>query len=97
MGAFKLLQAAGVIHNDFERGFIKAETTAYADLVEFGGEQGAKEKGKVRMLGNNCAFVHAHITRASTHTHTHTHTQVRMEGKDYVVADGDCILFRFNV
>ena len=73
MGAFKLLQAAGVIHNDFERGFIKAETTAYADLVEFGGEQGAKEKGKVRMLGNNCAFVHAHITRASTHTHTHTH------------------------
>ena len=61
-------QAAGVIHTDFERGFIRAETIAYDDYVEFGGEQGAKEAGKMRQ-----------------------------EGKDYVVQDGDVMLFRFNV
>lgn len=61
-------QAAGVIHTDFERGFIRAETVAYADLVALGSMAAAKEKGLVRS-----------------------------EGKDYVVAEGDVMLFRFNV
>jgi GTP-binding protein YchF len=61
-------QAAGVIHTDFERGFIRAEVAAYDDFVAHGGEQGAKEAGKLRL-----------------------------EGKDYVVHDGDVIHFRFNV
>jgi len=61
-------QAAGVIHTDFERGFIRAEVIAYADYVACKGEQGAKEAGKMRL-----------------------------EGKEYVVRDGDVIYFRFNV
>jgi hypothetical protein len=61
-------QAAGVIHTDFERGFIRAEVAAYEDFVAHGGEQGAKEAGKLRL-----------------------------EGKDYVVRDGDVMHFRFNV
>jgi GTP-binding protein YchF len=61
-------QAAGAIHSDFERGFIRAETIAYTDFVACGGEAGAKEAGKMRS-----------------------------EGKDYVVQDGDVMLFRFNV
>lgn len=61
-------QAAGVIHTDFERGFIKAETIAYDDYVELGGEQGAKAAGRLRM-----------------------------EGKEYVMHDGDVVHFRFNV
>jgi GTP-binding protein YchF len=61
-------QAAGVIHTDFERGFIRAETVAYDDLVTTGSMTGAKEKGLVRS-----------------------------EGKDYVVKEGDVMLFRFNV
>ena len=61
-------RAAGTIHSDFERGFICAETIAYDDYVAAGGEQGAKEAGKMRQ-----------------------------EGRDYVVRDGDVILFRFNV
>ncbi|HEY0878734.1 MAG TPA: redox-regulated ATPase YchF [Zeimonas sp.] len=61
-------QAAAVIHTDFERGFIRAETIAYDDFVAHGGEAGAKEKGKMRL-----------------------------EGKDYVVRDGDVMHFRFNV
>lgn len=61
-------QAAGVIHNDFERGFIRAETISYNDLVECGSEQEAKTKGKLRS-----------------------------EGKEYIVQEGDVILFRFNV
>lgn len=61
-------QAAGVIHSDFERGFIRAETVAYADLVELGSMGGVKEKGLLRS-----------------------------EGKDYVVQEGDVMLFRFNV
>ena len=61
-------QAAGVIHTDFERGFIRAEVVAYDDFVACNGEQGAKEAGKLRL-----------------------------EGKDYVVRDGDVIHFRFNV
>ncbi len=60
--------AAGVIHGDFERGFIAAETIAYEDYVTLGGEGGAKEAGKMRV-----------------------------EGKEYVVKDGDVLLFRFNV
>ena len=64
----KAPEAAGVIHTDFERGFIKAEAISYADYVEFGGEQGAREAGRLRM-----------------------------EGKDYVVQDGDVMVFRFNV
>ncbi|MBC9177792.1 redox-regulated ATPase YchF [Pseudoroseomonas ludipueritiae] len=64
----KAPQAAGVIHGDFERGFIAAETTAYDDYVALGGEQAAKEAGKTRV-----------------------------EGKEYVVKDGDIMLFRFNV
>jgi GTP-binding protein YchF len=61
-------QAAGVIHSDFERGFIRAETVSYADLTENGSMAAAKEKGKVRS-----------------------------EGRDYVVQEGDVMLFRFNV
>ena len=61
-------QAAGVIHSDFERGFIKAETVAYDDLVKLGSTAAAREKGLYRM-----------------------------EGKEYVVQDGDVMLFRFNV
>lgn len=64
----KAPQAAGVIHTDFERGFIKAEVVKYEDLIAAGGYNQAKELGKVRM-----------------------------EGKDYVVCDGDIMLFRFNV
>ena len=64
----KAPQAAGVIHGDFERGFIACETIAYDDYVALGGEQGAKEAGKMRV-----------------------------EGKEYVVKDGDVLLFRFNV
>jgi GTP-binding protein YchF len=61
-------QAAGVIHTDFERGFIRAETIAYADYDQCKGEQGAKEAGKFRL-----------------------------EGKDYIMQDGDVVHFRFNV
>ena len=61
-------QAAGVIHTDFERGFIRAEVIAYDDYVALKGEQGAKEAGKMRL-----------------------------EGREYVVRDGDVIYFRFNV
>ncbi len=61
-------QAAGVIHSDFERGFIKAETVAYTDLVSCGSVAAARDKGLYRM-----------------------------EGKEYVVADGDVLLFKFNV
>ena len=61
-------KCAGVIHGDFEKGFIRAETTAYEDYVANNGEQGAKEAGKVRQ-----------------------------EGKDYIVKDGDIMLFKFNV
>ncbi|MEQ8748770.1 MAG: redox-regulated ATPase YchF [Amphiplicatus sp.] len=60
-------QAAGVIHTDFEKGFIRAETIAFDDYVRLGGEVGAKEAGKMRL-----------------------------EGKDYVVKDGDVMMFRFN-
>jgi GTP-binding protein YchF len=62
----KAPQAAGVIHTDFEKGFIRAETIAYADYVAFNGEAGAREAGKFRL-----------------------------EGKDYEVADGDVLHFRF--
>jgi len=58
-------QAAGTIHTDFERGFIRAEVISYGDFVACGGEQGAKEAGKMRL-----------------------------EGRDYVVRDGDIIYFR---
>jgi GTP-binding protein YchF len=61
-------QAAGVIHTDFERGFIAAEVIAFDDFVRLGGEQGAKEQGRMRL-----------------------------EGRDYVVQDGDVCHFRFNV
>ena len=61
-------EAAGRIHTDFERGFIRAEIVSYADYVALGGELGAKEAGKWRL-----------------------------EGKDYVVREGDVIFFRFNV
>jgi GTP-binding protein YchF len=59
--------AAGVIHSDFERGFIRAETISYQDFVKYSGEAGARDAGKLRL-----------------------------EGKDYVVADGDVMHFRFN-
>ena len=64
----KAPEAAGVIHTDFERGFIAAEVIAFADYVALGGEQAAKAAGRMRV-----------------------------EGRDYVVQDGDVILFRFNV
>ncbi len=61
-------QAAGVIHTDFERGFIRSETTAFEDYDKYNGEQGAKEAGRFRL-----------------------------EGKDYIMQDGDVVHFRFNV
>ncbi|MGK4568758.1 DUF933 domain-containing protein [Flavobacterium sp. 3HN19-14] len=61
-------QAAGVIHTDFEKGFIRAEVIAYDDYVNFGSESKVKEAGKLRV-----------------------------EGKEYVVKDGDVMHFRFNV
>jgi ribosome-binding ATPase YchF (GTP1/OBG family) len=61
-------EAAGVIHTDFKKGFIRAETIAYDDFVANNGEQGAKDAGRMRL-----------------------------EGKDYIVQDGDLMLFRFNV
>src|SRR6056300_699073 len=61
-------QAAGVIHTDFERGFIKAETIAFDDYTAHNGEAGAREAGRLRQ-----------------------------EGKEYLVKDGDVLLFRFNV
>lgn len=64
----KAPQAAGKIHSDFERGFIRAEVIAYDDLIACGSMAAAKEKGLVRS-----------------------------EGKDYVMKDGDIVLFRFNV
>lgn len=64
----KAPQAAGIIHSDFERGFIRAETVSYQDLMEAGSMAHARENGKVRL-----------------------------EGKDYIVQDGDVIHFRFNV
>ena len=64
----KAPQAAGKIHSDFERGFIRAEVVSYDDLIACGSHTSAKEKGLIRL-----------------------------EGKDYVVKDGDIMLFRFNV
>jgi GTP-binding protein YchF len=64
----KAPQAAGVIHTDFERGFIKAEVVGFEDYVTLGGEKGARDAGKLRL-----------------------------EGKDYVMADGDVVHFKFNV
>ncbi len=68
VNGYKAPQAAGVIHSDFEKGFIRAEVVEWQTLLDCGGLVGAREKGKVRS-----------------------------EGKDYVVKDGDVILFRFNV
>jgi ribosome-binding ATPase len=64
----KAPQAAGVIHTDFEKGFIRAETITYEDFIAYGGEAGAKDAGKMRL-----------------------------EGAEYVVADGDVLYFRFNL
>ena len=61
-------QAAGVIHTDFERGFIRAEVIAYDDFIKYKGEAGAKDAGKLRL-----------------------------EGKEYLVKEGDVMHFRFNV
>lgn len=61
-------EAAGVIHTDFQKGFIRAEVTSYEDFIKYNGENGAKEAGKLRL-----------------------------EGKDYIVQDGDVMHFRFNV
>ncbi len=62
------MQAAGIIHSDFERGFIRAETISYSDLVRFGSETAVKDAG-----------------------------MLRSEGKDYIMQEGDVVLFRFNV
>ena len=64
----KAPQAAGEIHTDFQKGFIRAETIAYDDYIALGGEAGAKDAGKLRQ-----------------------------EGKEYVVQDGDVMMFKFNV
>ena len=64
---WKAPQAAGIIHTDFERGFIKAEIVSYADLTSLGSFAATREAGKYRL-----------------------------EGKEYVIADGDVALFRFN-
>ena len=61
-------QAAGVIHTDFEKGFIRAETIGFDDFIRLRGEAGAKEAGRLRL-----------------------------EGKDYIVQEGDVLHFRFNV
>jgi ribosome-binding ATPase YchF (GTP1/OBG family) len=61
-------EAAGVIHTDFQKGFIRAEVIAYDDFIQHNGEQGAKEAGRLRL-----------------------------EGKEYIVKDGDVMHFRFNV
>jgi ribosome-binding ATPase YchF (GTP1/OBG family) len=61
-------EAAGVIHTDFQKGFIRAEVIAYKDFVQYGSEQACKEAGKMRL-----------------------------EGKEYIVQDGDIMHFRFNV
>jgi hypothetical protein len=61
-------RAAAEIHTDFEKGFIRAEVVAFSDFIEFGGEHGAREAGRLRL-----------------------------EGKDYIVRDGDVMHFRFNV
>jgi ribosome-binding ATPase YchF (GTP1/OBG family) len=65
---WKAPQAAGVIHTDFEKGFIKAEVIAYDDFIKYGSEAACREVGKLRI-----------------------------EGKEYVVKDGDVMHFRFNV
>ena len=57
-----------MIHNDFERGFIACETIAFEDYIQYGGESGAREAGRLRV-----------------------------EGRDYLIQDGDILLFRFNV
>jgi len=61
-------QAAGVIHTDFEKGFIRAETIAYEDFIRYRGESGARDAGRLRL-----------------------------EGKEYLVKEGDVLHFRFNV
>ena len=61
-------QAAGVIHTDFEKGFIKAEVVSYDHFIKYSGNHGARQEGTLRL-----------------------------EGKDYIVQDGDVILFKFNV
>lgn len=65
---YRAPQAAGVIHGDFERGFIRAETISFEDFMKYNGDTGARENGRVRL-----------------------------EGKDYIVQDGDIMLFRFSV
>ena len=64
----KAPECAGIIHSDFQRGFIKAEVTSFDDLEKYGSEKAVQEAGKKRL-----------------------------EGKDYVMQDGDIVLFRFNV
>ena len=64
----KAPQAAGVIHTDFEKGFIRAEVIAYEDFISLGSESACRDAGKLRV-----------------------------EGKEYIVKDGDCMHFRFNV
>jgi ribosome-binding ATPase YchF (GTP1/OBG family) len=64
----KAPECAGIIHTDFERGFIKAEVMSYDDLIQYGSELKVKEAGRARL-----------------------------EGKEYVMQDGDICLFRFNV
>ena len=68
MKGMKAPECAGLIHTDFERGFIKAEVMSYDDLVNYGSELKVKEAGKARL-----------------------------EGKEYIMQDGDICLFRFNV
>ena len=63
-----IIQAAGVIHSDFEKGFIRAETASYGDMIEHGSEKALKDCGLMRS-----------------------------EGKEYVMQEGDIVLFRFNV
>ena len=65
---FPILQAAGVIHSDFEKGFIRAETISYDDMIKSGSEKAVKDCGLMRS-----------------------------EGKEYVMQEGDIVLFRFNV
>ncbi len=91
----KAPQAAGKIHTDFERGFIKAEVVNYKDLLELGSLSAAREKGLVGMEGKEYVVQDGDVILFRSAAREKG--LVGMEGKEYVVQDGDVILFRFNV
>ena len=84
----KAPQCAGVIHTDFERGFIRAEIIKYEDYIHYGSEAAVKEAGKMHIEGKDYVFQDGDIVVAG---------KMHIEGKDYVFQDGDIVVFRFNV